>query len=108
MSRVLAAALSKPSQQKVLLFPITTSTSCLFMCSERLTKVVSRCQKPSRLTGSAPWEPAISQNLAGFKPPLSPAQRIPPNLKVRQEESKAKDLEGRGCSSGLLTEFGDD
>ena len=53
MSRVPTAALSNPSKQKILLFPITTSTFCLFMCSQRLMKVVLRCQNqdgsPQRL-----------------------------------------------------------
>ena len=49
MSRVLAAALSKPSKEKVLLFPITTLTFCIFMCSKRLMKVVLWCQNQDAL-----------------------------------------------------------
>ena len=62
-SRMLAAALLKPSKQKDFLSPITTSTFCFFMCSWRLMKVVLRFQNQDAL-GSALWEPATSQKLA--------------------------------------------
>ena len=55
----------------VLLFPITTSTFCLFMCTLRLMEVVLRCQNQDALR-SALCGPATSQNNAGFRPPLSP------------------------------------
>ena len=75
MSRVLAAALSNPSKQKVITFPITTSTFRLFMCSLRLMKVVLRCQTQDSLR-SALWEPATFQTRK--KTTVMPAQRIPP------------------------------
>ena len=41
-----------------------------FMCSQRLMKVVLRCQNLDALR-SALWGPPTSQNNAGFKPPKS-------------------------------------
>ena len=51
MVGVLAAALSNPSKQVVLLFP-TTSTFCLYMCSQRLIKFVLQCQNQDALARS--------------------------------------------------------
>ena len=78
MPEVLAAASSNPSKQKVLLFPITTSTFYLIMCCWRLMKVVLQCQNQDALR-SALWEPTTSQNWAGSKPPKRAHSVFSPN-----------------------------
>ena len=59
------------SPQKLLLFPITTSTCCLFMCCQRLMNVVLQCQNQDAFR-SALRRPATSQNNAGLKHPDRP------------------------------------
>ena len=75
MFRVLVAALSNPSNQKVQLFPITTSTCCLFMCSSRLRKKSScAVSKPGRSWKCALLVRNISE-LGGVKTTIVPVQR---------------------------------
>ena len=68
------------SKQKVLLFPITMSTFCFFMCYVRLMKVVIWCQNQDA------WKCALgARNVSergGVKTTIMSAQRFPPSCRI--------------------------